>query len=197
MSTIFLVGGLPGSGKTTIATTLYHGLQADHDAQALVSADDFFYLSEGEEICSEAVRADPSLISGSDLLRSRVGRSVRHPSEHPPWRYRFDREVQGHAHVWCVEQVRNELARQTSTGIVVHNTFTQRWEMEPYFRLAEHFGARIHVLRLYDGGCSDAELAYRNSHGVPLEVIQQFRENWETDWRNGDPTPPWERPDVE
>jgi hypothetical protein len=194
MNKLILVGGLPGSGKSTLAETIWLGLVGtDYPEALIVAADDFFYVKPDEPLCSDAVRADPSLLRGADLLRFRAGRSLNYKDPGNDWTYQFDREVQAHAHTWCLEQVRNELARHSSTAVVVHNTFTQRWEMEPYFELARAFKARTTVTRLYDGGCSDEELAYRNAHGVPLEIIQLFRRNWELDWRNGDPTPPWER----
>lgn len=193
MSNLILVGGLPGSGKSTLAKVLCEGLRGEFPDPMIVSADDFFYVKPDEPLCSDAVRTDPSLIRGADLLRFRVGRSLNYKVAGNGWTYRFDREVQAHAHIWCQEQVRNELARREDAAIVVHNTFTQRWEMEPYFELARAFRAQTTVTRLYDGGCSDEELTYRNNHGVPLEIVQLFRRNWELDWRNGDPTPPWER----
>jgi hypothetical protein len=75
----------------------------------------------------------------------------------------------------------------------VANTFTQRWEMEPYLRMASQYGARIVVIDAFDGGMTDEELAVKNIHGVPVEGIRAMRNRWEADWRAGDPRPPWER----
>lgn len=189
MSTLILVGGLPGSGKTTLAEIIYRGLHSSHGQPQIVAADDFFYVLEDEPHCSYEILNDPKLLKGADALRYRAGRSIRPGGTS----YRFEKALQGHAHAWCLGQVRNELARSEDAAIVVHNVFSQRWEMEPYFRLASNFGARVTVTRLFDGGCRDEDLARRNSHGVPLEIIRKFRDQWEHDWKNGHPVSPWER----
>ena len=105
--------------------------------------------------------------------------------------YKFDQSSLPDAHAWCKDQA--EKAMEADIDVIVHNTFTQRWEMEPYLQLAGRFGYRISVVSLYDGGCTDEELAERNSHGVPLEGISRMRERYEHDWKNGDTRPPWER----
>jgi hypothetical protein len=193
MSHVILVGGLPGSGKTTIAETLHTGLGAFYKDPMIVAADDFFYVGDDEPHCEYSHLQDPGSLKGTDYARYRVGRSVREALGNHGWSYKFEPELIAQGHIWCQEQVRNELARSDRAGIVVHNTFTQRWEMEPYLKLARDFSARVTVTRLYDGGCTDEELARRNSHGVPLEFIQKMRANWEENWGASDPTPPWER----
>lgn len=190
MSTLILVGGLPGSGKSTLAEVIFQGLHASHNEPMIVAADDFFYVGKGEPLCSDEILNDRNLLRGRDGLRYRVGRSLMGGGS---LAYRFDKALQPHAHVWCQEQVRNELARSPNAAVVVHNVFARRWEMEPYLKLAAAFDAQVTVTRLYDNGCTDKQLAERNSHGVPIEVIRMFRDEWEVDWRNANPTPPWER----
>ncbi len=95
------------------------------------------------------------------------------------------------AHAWCLERATHALGAGSS--IVIHNTFTQRWEMEPYFILAESFNVRLFVASIYDGGLTDEELFARNTHGVPLLSIKAMRERWEFDWKAGNPTAPWLR----
>lgn len=94
------------------------------------------------------------------------------------------------AHAWC-QQVAADSIRE-GKHVIVHNTFTQRWEMEPYLKMAADSGCRVTVVSLYDGGCTDEELAERNSHGVPLAGIRSMRGRWEHNWREGNPLPPWE-----
>ena len=96
------------------------------------------------------------------------------------------------AHIWCQNRVASFMFHDKHT-IIVTNTFTQRWEMEPYFALAEEHGYRTYVVDLYDGGKSDEELADRSAHGVPVEVIKAMRDRYEHDWKNGSPV----RPDRE
>jgi predicted kinase len=107
--------------------------------------------------------------------------------------YQFDPSALPDAHAWCKREA--DLAMQEKMHVIVHNTFTQRWEMEPYLQLVtEYFWpVRVTVVSLFDGGCTDEELAARNEHGVPVEGIAAMRDRWEHDWKNGDPRPPWER----
>ena len=105
--------------------------------------------------------------------------------------YRFDPSQLGAAHAWCQSQVKGSLSRRET--VVVANTFTQRWEMEPYLRMAEEHGARVIVVDCFDAGMSDEELAAKNVHGVPLAGITAMRARLEHDWRSGDPRAPWER----
>lgn len=107
--------------------------------------------------------------------------------------YNFDARKLPAAHSWCQEQTENSMRNRLASTLVVHNTFTQRWEMEPYLRMAEEHGYMVTVVSLYDGGCTDEELATRNQHGVDALGISRMRERWEHDWKSADPRPPWER----
>ena len=95
------------------------------------------------------------------------------------------------AHAWCIESATHAL--NTGHSVIIHNTFTQRWEMEPYLILAESLNVRLFVTSVYDGGLTDEELFARNTHGVPLLAIKAMRERWEFDWKAGNPTAPWLR----
>ena len=190
MNHLILVGGLPGSGKTTIAKLLHAGLETLYKEPLIVATDDFFYVGDDEAHCEYSHLQDPNSLKGTDYARYRVGRSLEKAGGVS---YKFEPSLIAQGHIWCQEQVRDELAHAHQTGVVVHNTFTQRWEMEPYFEIARAYGSRVTVTRLFDGGCTDDELDARNSHGVPLEFIQKMRSNWEENWGTGDPTPPWER----
>lgn len=102
--------------------------------------------------------------------------------------YVFDPKRLGEAHAW--NQKRTQKALESGLNVAVANTFTQRWEMQPYLDMGAD---EIEVVDLFDGGCSDEELYERNVHGVPLEAIKRMRDRYEHDWRAGDPRPPWER----
>jgi predicted kinase len=105
--------------------------------------------------------------------------------------YRFDPSKLGEAHADC--QRKTQRALSTGEDVAVANTFTQRWEIEPYLKLAADAGCCVCVVNVFDGGLSDDELAERNTHGVPLEAIEAMRARYEDDWQNGDPRPPWTR----
>lgn len=61
--------------------------------------------------------------------------------------------------------------------IVVSNTFTQEWEMKPYFELAERYGYTVHSLIVENrhGGV--------NTHGVPEEALQKMENRFVTKLR--------------
>ena len=141
---LFLIRGLPGSGKTSFARDIGEG------EVEVLEADDFFY----------------------------VGRE-----------YRFDPKKLGQAHEYC--RTRCEALLRDKVWASVANTFTQRWEMEPYLKIAKEAGIRVHVVSLFDGGLTDEELFERNSHGVPLKTIASMRARYEHDWKNGAVAPPW------
>jgi hypothetical protein len=57
--------------------------------------------------------------------------------------------------------------------IVVSNTFTQTWEMQPYFDLAERYGYRVYSLIVENrhGGV--------NEHGVPEDKLEIMKNRFE------------------
>ena len=105
--------------------------------------------------------------------------------------YKFDPDMLGAYHAENIKRCENLM--QTGGRIVVHNTFSQRWEMEPYIQAAKRAGYRLVVMDLYDGGCTDEQLVKRNSHGVPLAGIRAQRARWEFDWRRGSTSRPKRR----
>lgn len=56
--------------------------------------------------------------------------------------------------------------------IVVSNTFTQEWEMEPYFKLAKEYGYTVFsiVVENRHGGT--------NVHNVPEDKIEQMKKRF-------------------
>jgi hypothetical protein len=67
-----------------------------------------------------------------------------------------------------------ELIKHSSSGrIIVSNTFTQEWEMQPYYDLAEKYGYRVYSLIVenrHDG---------KNQHGVPQETLEKMKNRFE------------------
>ena len=107
----------------------------------------------------------------------------------------FHPELLPQAHEFCQRTTRENLVpgARWRPIVAVDNTFSQRWELEPYLRMASELGVRVNVVDLYDGGLTDEQLVARNTHGVPIEGIQAMRARWELDWKEGNPIPPWER----
>ena len=102
--------------------------------------------------------------------------------------YKFNHEAFKDAHGWCQKEC-VEAMEEGFEVIVIHNTFTRKWECEPYMELALQNGYAIQVLNLYDGGLSDRELSERGQHNVPPHVIQKQRKRWDKDvYRDKRPT---------
>ena len=95
--------------------------------------------------------------------------------------YCFDPAQLGAAHADCLQRAKFILAM--GQDVAVCNTFSTRWELEPYILAALAARARLIIIDLYDGGLTDAELAVRNLHGVPEAAISRMRRRWEHDWK--------------
>jgi len=92
--------------------------------------------------------------------------------------YKFDASKIKTAHKECRRKTTASLKQ--GNHVIVHNTFTQNWEMDPYTNIASQCGAVLNVIDVYDGGCSDEQLAARCVHRVPLRVIERMHQRWET-----------------
>ena len=125
MKNIYLVRGIPGSGKTTFAKTL-EGLH--------IEADMYFTDENG------VYTFEPTKIKDS--------------------------------HKWCNDLV-EEWMREEQDKIVVSNTFTQEWEMENYYKLAEQYGYRVTsiIVENRHNGV--------NEHGVPEDKIEIMKNRFE------------------
>ena len=81
------------------------------------------------------------------------------------------------AHNYCQTQteawMKNEGIQVNSNKIVVSNTFTQEWEMLPYYELAEKYGYRVFSLIVenrHEG---------KNIHGVPDDKLEVMKNRFE------------------
>lgn len=132
MQTLYLIRGLPGSGKTGLAGEL---------TLFVYSADDFF-------VVDGIYKYEPQFIPDAhELCRERASRTLR-----------------------------------LGSSVSVANTFTQRWELEPYYAIpGDHRVVEVTVTARHRNGepLSDENLAERNVHGVPVEKIRNMRSRWE------------------
>lgn len=123
---LYIVRGIPGSGKSTFAKTL-GGIHWE--------ADMFF--------------TDP--FTGD---------------------YNFDPSKIKSAHEWCQLNVKENMM-ESEDKIIVSNTFTQEWEMQPYFDMAKEYGYKVFsviVENRHDG---------INLHNVPEDKIEIMRDRFE------------------
>jgi len=126
---LYIVRGIPGSGKSTFAKSL-GGTHFETDS---------FFMVDGE--------------------------------------YKFDPTKLKEAHKWCQDSVNTAMLLNHTAGfnnvIVVSNTFTQDWEMEPYFQMANYFDYKVFsiVVENRHGGI--------NQHGVPEDKIQIMKDRFE------------------
>lgn len=125
MKTLYIVRGLPGSGKSSLAKKL---------TELVYSADDFFTNKKGE--------------------------------------YNFNAKLLGKAHEWCWGKVRDAMFIGAN-AVAVANTFTQAWEAERYYQIAEEYGYSVFVI--------ECQNDFGNVHDVPQESIDAMKERWEKD----------------
>ena len=83
--------------------------------------------------------------------------------------YRFDPAKLHAAHDDCLRRAIS--AMDAGRSVVVANTFTRRWEMEPYLRAAKRRGINVRII--------EATGNWPNVHGVPADAIERMRARWE------------------
>lgn len=129
MKVLFLLRGLPGSGKSSVAKSLMNA-QTGH-----VEADMFFMDNNGN--------------------------------------YNFDASKLGAAHKWCQKETEDYMKPFGFDTVIVSNTFTQEWEMKPYYELAEKYGYVVFSLVVENrhGGV--------NEHNVPEETLVKMENRFQ------------------
>jgi predicted kinase len=129
MKTLYIVRGLPGSGKSSFAKSI-GGIH--------IEADQFFMMNG---------------------------------------KYNFDLTKIKLAHKYCQNQteawMKTDGTQVNNHKIVVSNTFTQEWEMQPYIDMAEIFEYKVFcvIVENRHGGV--------NQHGVPEDKIQLMKDRFE------------------
>ena len=73
------------------------------------------------------------------------------------------------AHAQCLQKTKD--AMQTGEDIVVANTFTRKWEFEPYLKLAAENGYEVEV-KIMTGN-------YKNVHNIPDSVVAKQKARFE------------------
>lgn len=113
------------------------------------------------------------MVAADDFMRGRVPDAAGGTRDG----YLFDPARLGEVHSKCQAQVRDWMIAHNAgerrcSPIVVHNTFCQQWEAEPYLSLAREHGFHVQVVT--------AEGPWENQHGVPAAAIEAMRARWES-----------------
>ena len=112
--------------------------------------------------------------SGKTTLAESLGGSHMEADKYFTYegKYEFDGSKLKEAHAWCQNAVRVFMGNK-SKRVVVSNTFTQEWEMQPYYDLAKEYGYKVFsiIVENRHGGV--------NEHGVPEDKLVQMKDRFE------------------
>lgn len=114
----------------------------------------------GEIILQTTQQQKPDVLSADNLFVDENGT------------YNFDPTRLKEAHNLC-QQKCAERMRLEFSKIVVANTFTQEWEMEPYFEMAKRYNYRVHTIIVENRHGST------NIHNVPEDKLLQMKNRFE------------------
>jgi len=103
---------------------------------------------------------EPEVLSADDFFEDKEGD------------YNFDSSKLKEAHNYCQFRC-SERMRQQKARIVVANTFTQEWEMDEYFKMAERYNYRVHTVIVENRHGNE------NVHGVPEDKLQQMKNRFQ------------------
>lgn len=84
--------------------------------------------------------------------------------------YCYDPALVAQAHQWCEAQTAATL--QQGLPVVVSNTFTQWWQIEPYIYLAKQHDVTVKLI--------EASGNYANIHAVPAEAINEMKNAYDS-----------------
>lgn len=91
---------------------------------------------------------------------------------HDDGSYHFDARKLTAAHAWC-RDCTNTMLRE-GRDVIVANTFSRRWEIDPYYEIAMDIGAD--KVRVYE---MTMNTQFESVHGVPAHVIRNMAQRWE------------------
>lgn len=83
--------------------------------------------------------------------------------------YTFDPAKLQAAHAWCLNAARYRV--EWGDPVVISNTFSRRWELQPYLDLAKEFDIQPLLI--------ECKNQFQNIHNVPPETIQKMKDRWE------------------
>lgn len=130
-NTLYLVRGLPGTGKTTFTNLL------SSKKRPAIASDDY-------------------------------------PGLYKDGIYQLDKAKE--AHLWC--QQKCEFAIEKGHQPIIHNTFTQDWEIHPYLAIASQYNYSVTFVHCQLVDLPDGHSTV-STHGVPLEIVEKMRSRFQ------------------
>jgi hypothetical protein len=173
---MFILRGLPGSGKSGFATKL---VQKFGELVTICSADSFFYKKV----------EDPA---GFRMIDPGLG--LETPTTF--YEYQFNPALLGQAHNKCFCDA-FDACQESKPLVVIDNTNSQHWEYRHYELIAKKFGYEVGIYETGIAGTHFDERKIHNvvdkqrlkvwferqQHGVSLDIILKMWWRWETDQR--------------
>ena len=91
----------------------------------------------------------------------------------PSGEYQFNFQENHLAYKSCENNTRNSLEMGLEK-VIVDNTFTLEWELEPYFKMGKEYGYSVFVMTMenWHGG--------ENIHGIPKEQLEKMANKFKT-----------------
>lgn len=106
-------------------------------------------------------------------LNVQVSVSADHYHTDAQGKYNWKPQNSKAGHKWCQDEVRRAMESGYINSIAVHNTFTQMWEMQPYFDMATEYGYRVTTIVVENRHGS------KSVHNVPAETIKAMTDRFE------------------
>jgi len=85
----------------------------------------------------------------------------------------FDPARLAECHKKCQDAVRAVLSENSNATVFVHNTFTQTWEMEPYFEIAGKTDTLVHTIVV------ENRHGNNSVHDVPDGTMSRMRQRFD------------------
>ncbi|MDB4490103.1 ATP-binding protein [bacterium] len=93
--------------------------------------------------------------------------------------YKFNQQQLPQAHKQCQDLTLQSL--KDDKKVAVCNTFSRQWELEPYIKIGKQTNTKMLIIDLSDQLLTDHQLAERNVHLVPIQVISNMRQRWQSE----------------
>ena len=150
ISDLILVRGVSGAGKSSVADCIAAGRDQWHKVPVF-STDDYFMKREWCTICDDGEPDD-------EICNENHNKYVFDPSKLPEY------------HKLCQVDVEEAMEDWNINTIVVANTFTEEWQMKPYFELAKKHDYNVHTIIVENRHGS------KSVHNVPDHALARQKE---------------------